>query len=356
MSTVIEAFILIFTAELGDKSMLLAMTFATRFPLLPVLAGIFVGILANHGVAAFVGSQAGRLLPMSLIQPLSGVLFLIFAFTGLKVEEEHEEDRGVGKSISLAVALTFFIGEFGDKTQLATMTLASTKPALWVLLGTVTAMMCTSSLSIFLGSRIGKKIPEMQMRLLSCGIFLAFGLVKLKEAMPMTYWLALMVVALSLFAFLAGRFWRMQKNRETKLRETAETLKRQRELLTNATERMCLGQENCGACAGAACMVGYAKSLLKETDIQDVQLDISGLVRKQYSSEIVREGLAIILRYYEQYGWDMDPASLNNRLRRVFEMILYSKPIPLNTPQAYKSQLIRLDPSLLAWLDPKSNS
>jgi N utilization substance protein A len=172
MRTLIEAFLLIFTAELGDKSMLLAMTFATRFPLPQVLIGIFLGILANHGIAVWVGSQAGRLLPVSLIHPLSGVLFLLFAFLSLRTGDEEEENEHASRHIWLACALTFFVGEFGDKTQITAMTLASTQPAPLVLAGTVSAMLCTSLLSIWIGTRIGKKIPERLMRVLSGLVFL----------------------------------------------------------------------------------------------------------------------------------------------------------------------------------------
>ena len=350
MQTVIEAFILIFTAELGDKSMLLAMTFATQFPLLPVLVGIFTGILANHGVAVLIGSQAGRLLPLGVIQPLSGALFLFFAFTGLKIEDDEEADKKMGKNLVLAVALAFFIGEFGDKTQLSAMTLASTRPSLLVLAGTVTAMMCTSTLSILLGARIGKKIPEVLMRIVSGAVFLLFGLIKLKGILNTLPWAVLALLLAGAYIFVAARFYKNDRSRrDTDLMRTAEQLKRQRELLEQTTKRMCLGQEKCGTCDGAACMVGYAKGLLRENMASDETVDVTALLRKQYPRATVREGLELILRFYETAGWDTDQASLQNRLRRVFETILYGESFALSE-DAYFTKLESVDPAMVATL------
>lgn len=345
MKTIVESFLLIFMAELGDKSMLLAMTFATRYPIVPVMIGIFTGILANHGVAVLIGSQTGKLLPVSWIQPLSGLLFLVFAFTGLKTEEEHEKSRNMGKSVIFAVAVTFFIGEFGDKTQLSAMTLASMQPAYLVLIATVSAMMCTSVLSIILGLRIGKKIPEVAMRVVSCLVFLAFGLSKLRDALSFPVWSVVAVLSCGVYLFFAIRFWRAEKYRSiSAFAQTAEILKRQRELIEIATERMCLGQNKCGTCAGAACMVGFAKELLHENQSGKLSVDVSGLIRREYDKSLVREGLEIVLRYYKEYGWDADMDSLQNQLRRVFETILYGAPVVFDSFEDYEKKLILLDP------------
>lgn len=353
MRTLIEAFLLIFTAELGDKSMLLAMTFATRFPLPQVLIGIFLGILANHGIAVWVGSQAGRLLPVSLIHPLSGVLFLLFAFLSLRTGDEEEENEHASRHIWLACALTFFVGEFGDKTQITAMTLASTQPAPLVLAGTVSAMLCTSLLSIWIGTRIGKRIPERLMRVLSGLVFLVVGVFRLQESLPMPAWVLLFAGSVSLYAFFAYRMQKAVSPGETRLQKRAEALKQQRVLLEKATNRMCLGQENCGTCAGAACMIGYAKRLLQVDEREGLQADITGLLRKEYPKDTVKDGLLIILRYYETYGWDADPDSPQNRLRKIFESILFGKTLVADSLTAYLQALRALDASG-DWPDPES--
>ena len=345
MRTIIEAFLLVFTAELGDKSMLLAMTFATRFPLGQVLIGIFAGIVANHGLAVLIGAQAGRLLPTAIIHPLSGVLFLIFALSSLRTEEGEEEKEHRSRHIWLMCALTFFVGEFGDKTQITTLTLASSEPPLLVLAGTVTAMMCTSLLSIWVGTRIGKKIPERLMRMLSGLVFLGVGLQRLWGSLRLPVWAMLAFCALLLYGFLAWRLGQKEEPEVSVFRQRAEALKKQRELLETATQRMCLGQENCGTCAGAACMVGYAKRLFQINDLNELDADITGLLRKEYPKDTVREGLILILRYYDLYGWDTDPDSPQNRLLHVFETILFGQTVHAETTGAYLTEAERLDPS-----------
>lgn len=345
MRTIIEAFLLIFTAELGDKSMLLAMTFATRFPLPQVLVGIFLGILANHGLAVLIGSQAGRLLPTAIIHPLSGLLFLVFAFTGLRINDEEEEKEHASRHIWLACALTFFVGEFGDKTQITAMTLASSQPALFVLAGTVTAMLCTSLLSIWIGTKIGQKIPERLMRILSGFVFLSVGLLRLYEGLPLPLWIGLLAVSVCLYALLSMRLRAVKPETMTALQSRAEALKKQRELLEKATFRMCLGQENCGTCAGAACMVGYAKRLFQINDKEQLEADITGLLRKEYPKATVRDGLKLILRFYTLYGWDEDPSSSQNRLRAVFETILFGKTVQADSLEEYLGTIRQWDAS-----------
>lgn len=315
--------------------MLLAMTFATRFPLPPVLLGIFLGILANHGLAVLIGSQAGRLLPVTLIHPLSGILFLLFAFAGLRLSDDSGETETRSRYIWLACALAFFIGEFGDKTQLTALTLASTQPALPVLTGTVSAMMCTSLLSIWIGSRIGQKIPEQTMRLLSGIVFLFVGLLRLKDSMNLPVWLLLCAAAAAAYAVFAYRQRLQAKEALSPLQQQAEALKNQRDLLEKATQRMCLGQKNCGPCQGAACMVGYAKRLLQMNEKEERNVDLSGLIRKAYPQDTVREGLGLIVRYYALHGWDPDPLSAQNRLRNVFETILIGVPVQAESVEDY---------------------
>lgn len=340
MQTVIQAFLLIFMAELGDKSMLLAMTFATRFPLKQVIPGIFLGILANHGIAVLIGSQAGRLLPTAIIAPLSGLLFLIFALTNLKTEDEEEEVQQTSNRIWLAVAAAFFIGEFGDKTQISAMTLASQEPALLVLLGTVTAMMCTSLLSIVLGTKLGEKIPEFQMRIASGLVFLFFGLTKLREVLAPALWIGVAAVAIGLFLILALRLHRASKAVDSELRRKAELLKQQQEALEKATNQMCLGQGICGKCDGAACMVGYAKLLLQQQSQQPEPLDVHHLIQKEYPKETVEEGLALIVQFFKDYGWDENKNSLQQRTRQIFEMILFGHTISAESFDAYQRLLM----------------
>ncbi len=225
------------------------------------------------------------------------------------------------------------------------MTLASSQPALPVLAGTVTAMLCTSLLSIWIGARIGKKIPERRMRILSGLVFLAVGILRLSGVISRPIWLAAAAVAIGTYLYLAQRLHRAGVPGMTRLQARAEALKRQRELLEKATRSMCLGQEKCGTCAGAACMVGYAKRLLQVDADENLDADITGLLRKEYPMDTVREGLAIILRFYALYGWNSDRGSSQHSLRAIFETILFGETLQAGSLAEYFTLIQAKDPT-----------
>ena len=154
MIEMLKAFFLIFIAEMGDKTQILAMAFATRFPVKKVLAGVFIGVLLNHGLGVIVGKYISDFLPTNIIQIVAGVVFISFAFWTLKVEDDEDKDEEQKYKFGpvLTVALAFFIGELGDKTQLTAITLATnTSYPLAILGGTVLGMIMTCSIGILIG-------------------------------------------------------------------------------------------------------------------------------------------------------------------------------------------------------------
>lgn len=179
----IRAFLLIFIAEMGDKTQILAMAFATQFKARSVLLGIFAGVLANHGIAVLIGSYLSELIPIRTVQIIAGFCFIAFGLWTLKPEKEEEEEakkRKKNLGPFLTVATAFFIGELGDKTQLTTITLAADSQfPLIVLMGTVSAMMLTSGLGICVGCKIGNKIPKPAIKITAAAIFLILGFFKL---------------------------------------------------------------------------------------------------------------------------------------------------------------------------------
>lgn len=176
----IAAFLLVFIAEMGDKTQILAMMFASKYPPKTVLLGVFLGALANHGIAVLVGALLGDIIPVVFLSIIAGAAFIYFAFSSLKVEEESEEEVKSLKSAVMTVGMAFFIGELGDKTQLSAITLAM--DALYpivILIGTVTAMVATSILGIVVGNKIGTKISKEMITIGSSIMFFLFGITKL---------------------------------------------------------------------------------------------------------------------------------------------------------------------------------
>ena len=121
-----KSMFLIFMAEMGDKTQILAMAFATQFMIKEVLLGVCLGSLLNHGIAVVLGAYLSHVIPQDAVQIAAGFLFIGFALLSLKADEEDEEEKAK-KDLSpiLTVAIAFFIGELGDKTQLTAITLAS---------------------------------------------------------------------------------------------------------------------------------------------------------------------------------------------------------------------------------------
>ncbi|SES87068.1 TMEM165/GDT1 family protein [Anaerobranca gottschalkii] len=193
ISEILSSLIFIFLAEMGDKTQLLALAFATKYKLSAVLTGVFLGSLLNHSLAVIIGLYLSSFIPLNIINIATSFAFIIFGLWTLKIDEGEEECLEEGKCPPkfhpiLIVASAFFLGEIGDKTQLTVITLStSARYPLGVLLGTVTGMVITSSIGVFIGNKLGKKIPENIIKLISGLIFILFGLINLYEFLPSKY-------------------------------------------------------------------------------------------------------------------------------------------------------------------------
>lgn len=180
-----EAFLaslgLVFLAELGDKSMLLAIAFAARYRPWPVVGGVAIAAFTMLGAASLLGAALGAALPERAVAIAGGLLFIGFGVLTLR-EEDDEEEEVVGLrrgSVLLAVSLAFLVAEFGDKTMIATLALAGTQPALPTWLGAGIGMTLASGIAIALTTLVGARLPERAVRLLAAGAFLLFGVLLL---------------------------------------------------------------------------------------------------------------------------------------------------------------------------------
>ena len=184
-----QAFVLsfgiIFVAELGDKSQLMAMTFATRYRFWTVLAGITVATLLVHLVSVGIGRVLGDALPFAWINLLAGLAFIGFGLWTLRGDELTEADkqrsqRG-GASALVAVGVAFFLAELGDKTMLATVTLATSYDWVGTWLGSTAGMVAADALAIGVGALLGRALPEKVVKYGAAALFFAFGVLLLVE-------------------------------------------------------------------------------------------------------------------------------------------------------------------------------
>ncbi|MBP1775162.1 MAG: putative Ca2+/H+ antiporter, family [candidate division NC10 bacterium] len=187
-------------AEMGDKTQLLAMAFATRFPARTVLSAVFAATLVNHALAVAAGRILTNVIPLdaiSLAAALSFILFGLWTLRGDTLEGEDQQRSSYGPFLTVAVA--FFLAELGDKTQLATISLAVRySDAVAVLLGTTAAMVIADSIGIGIGIVMGRRLPDALIRIVSAGVFVFFGLAGASSVL--TTWLPLAVSSAVLFA------------------------------------------------------------------------------------------------------------------------------------------------------------
>ncbi len=168
---------LIFVAELGDKTQLVALTLATRFRAGVVLAGIFVATLLVHLLSVGLGGMTGTFLSRGWIELLSGLAFVGFGLWTIR-GDELDEKQGARQSLTspfLIVTVTFFLAELGDKTMLGTVTLAASYSLLVVWIGSTLGMVLSDGLAIWVGQALGKKLPERAIKIGAAVIFFAFG-------------------------------------------------------------------------------------------------------------------------------------------------------------------------------------
>ena len=168
-------------AEMGDKTQLLAMAFATKYKASKVMLGVFIATVFNHALAVAVGSYLMRFEAAQIwIQGLASLSFIFFGLWTIRGDKlEGEENRTTKYGAIVTVAVAFFFAEMGDKTQLATIALAAKFPVdpAWVLLGTLTGMMIADAIGIFVGVVMCKNISGRKIKLVSAGAFILFGFI-----------------------------------------------------------------------------------------------------------------------------------------------------------------------------------
>lgn len=190
-ASVALSFGIIFVAEMGDKSQLMALTFATRYRPVPVLLGITVATAVVHAVSVGVGYGLGLAIPtgwVSLVAALAFFAFAVWTLRGdtLNADDERKAQR-TGRSAVLAVGVVFFLAELGDKTMLATITLATDHGWLGTWLGSTVGMVCADAIAIVVGRQLGKRLPERLIAYCAAALFALFGGWLLYEALT-TLW------------------------------------------------------------------------------------------------------------------------------------------------------------------------
>ena len=186
MTAFLVSFGVIFLAELDNKSQLITLTFATRYRAVPVLISITVATALVHLVSVVVGAVIGAALPTRALNVLAGLAFLAFGAWTLRgdrldEDEERKAEQATG-NVVLAVGGAFFLAELGDKTMIATITLATREGLVGTWLGSTVGMVAADALAIAVGRILGTRLPERAVRIGAAIAFFAFGVALLVDA------------------------------------------------------------------------------------------------------------------------------------------------------------------------------
>ncbi|WP_455631800.1 TMEM165/GDT1 family protein [Megamonas sp.] len=179
------AFIMVVLAEMGDKTQLLAMAFAAKYPWKKVMLGVLFATLLNHFVAIAAGIYLNTLVPQHIVEIVASVAFIVFGLWILKDDELGNEAEKNRFSIFWTVAIAFFLAEMGDKTQLATVALSAQigSDLLTILIGTTAGMLVADGIGIALGAALHKYVPDRVVKKIASGIFILFGILGILNSM-----------------------------------------------------------------------------------------------------------------------------------------------------------------------------
>lgn len=172
-------------AEIGDKTQLLAFILAAKFRKpWPIILGILVATLANHGFAGAIGSWVTTLMGPETLRWVLGISFIAMAAWTLIPDKFDEGDAKLARfGVFGTTLIAFFLAEMGDKTQVATIALAAQYQNLFaVVAGTTFGMMLANVPAVIMGDRIAHKMPVKLVHRIAAAIFAVLGIATLLGA------------------------------------------------------------------------------------------------------------------------------------------------------------------------------
>lgn len=170
-------------AEIGDKTQLLAFLLATRFKKpVPIIVGITLATLINHGLAGMVGGWITANVDPSTLRWVLGASFIAMAVWTLIPDKIEDEETQLATKLGVfgATFITFFLAEMGDKTQIATVAMsAHYNDVLMVVAGTTLGMLIADVPAVFAGDKLAEKIPMKLVHRIAAAMFAALGVATL---------------------------------------------------------------------------------------------------------------------------------------------------------------------------------
>lgn len=173
-------------AEIGDKTQLLAFILAARFKKpIPIILGILVATIVNHGLAGALGAWITATMNPGIMRWVLGLSFIGMAIWTMIPDKIEEEETNVARRFGVfgATLITFFLAEMGDKTQIATVAMAAhyAMPVI-VVIGTTLGMLIADVPAVFVGDKLASRIPMKVVHSIAAGIFALLGIATLLGA------------------------------------------------------------------------------------------------------------------------------------------------------------------------------
>lgn len=223
----LKVFLTEFIAEMGDKTQLMLIALTSKYKLRDIISGTAVAILVLNGLAVLAGGLVSEFIPDWLIKAIAALAFLYFAASTIAGEDDEEEEDG-GKSkiqfAPLAVFCTFFVAEFGDKTQLTAITFGANEgmgAALIVWIGCSLGLFAADILGMLVGYLLKSKTPDGLLNTLAFVIFSVFGVYTLYQGLqmisadvcPLPIWPALIAVTVIFVIICVCLFVKREKKK-----------------------------------------------------------------------------------------------------------------------------------------------
>ena len=184
------AFTIVFLSELGDKTQLLVLSFASKLKTMTIILGVALGSLLSHGIAILFGSALGNMENSTFQHLLQFSTYFSFLILGVftlfsKSNGDNSNKTGILSKISnlkisfvFIIAFSIAIGELGDKTFLASLGLGIGYPyaKFSLIIGAILGMIASDSIAIFLGKFLSKYVSPIVIQKFSGILFILFGL------------------------------------------------------------------------------------------------------------------------------------------------------------------------------------
>lgn len=182
----LHTFLLVFIAEMADKTQLMVMALTNKYSARKVCLGMICGVLMISALSVMAGDLIGDFIPMEIVKLCAALMFLIFGLSNLRPSKMESEKQHDFHFPILSIAFTFLIAELGDKTQLATVAIAADHmdQHFPIFLGASLGLIMANVFAIFAGKFIFSHFHEDTVKIASSFFFFLFGSINLFEVVP----------------------------------------------------------------------------------------------------------------------------------------------------------------------------